>query len=104
MSDEEELFQDGNFTDYWLGCPTYDNSFIADNERWSSAEEVVRAVRNREIPEWTPYRDMIGKIITDRPNAIDRAGGLKDISPEFHFVRSQLIKRGQLGAFTDTGR
>ena len=96
MSDEEELFQDGNFTDYWLGTPTYDNSFIADNERWSSAEEVVRVIRDREMTEWTPYRDMIGKIITDRPNAIDRAGGLKDISPEFHFVRSQLLRRGRL--------
>jgi hypothetical protein len=99
-----QMFGDeGNYEDYWLGQPHYTNTFIMDNVGWTSAEEVLKGMQEREQFEWNApplftgeNRDTIRKIIADEPNAVDRAGGIMDISPEFHHVRSRLLARGRL--------
>jgi len=90
VSEEEELFPDGNFEDYWLG-DLRTNTRLSDNEGWVPAEGALRAIRDRE--QWTPNRDMISKILGDRPNAVDQAGGILGVSPEFYYVRARLLAR-----------
>ena len=96
MPDESLFGEEGNYEDYWLGTPAYDNTRIMDDEGWSSAEAVIRHLRRAEMDEWTPHRDMIRKIIADEPNAIDRAGGMMHMPPEFYLIRARLLARGKL--------
>lgn len=102
MMEEETLFENGNFADYWLGYPPGTNTFLSDDVGWQSLEVLLQEQRRREILEWNGkiYRDGDEELNDDAFEAMlrnesERGGGLTGGTPQLTRIRSALVGLGE---------
>jgi len=90
--DLQKWFGDwGNIEDYWLGYPPTSNSFMSDDNGWSSAEAILRAMRAREIATWS--KDDAATEALMRIGS--SGGGLTGVEGIYHDVLSGVVASGK---------
>ena len=101
MPDEEILFPEGNYADYWLGQPPGTNTFLSDDVGWLPMELLMRVQRRREVENWNsrPFRSGKEELNDDSFVAMmraggERGGGLQGGTPELLATRAALIRTG----------
>jgi hypothetical protein len=80
----------GTFEDIHLGCADTDNT--SGQLGWVPAEAIVRAIRRREILQWSPAEDAITSLIR---HDTERGGGIINAQPELAQVRAAMIAFGE---------
>jgi len=92
QNDLKKWFGDwGNIDDYWLGYPPATNSFMSDNTGWSSAENVLRLMRTREIEMWDKEDSATEALM----RVGSSGGGLTGVEGLYHDVLAGVVASGK---------
>lgn len=85
------MFPNGNFEDYWLGTPAYDNTRLRDEPGWVSLESVLRKLSAVEAYSWRPADDATEALMR---HDTESGGGLIGATPELTAVRAAMVVVG----------